>query len=482
MQNSADWDCFKTPILQDLEDSKSISGGTLCIFGSHTFVPISWMCKKQAAVSHNSTEFEIISLDTGLRLDGLLALELWDLIVCVFGSVSQISDSTGQLVNDVEKHHKSQRKIDVMKDIDSVPSNVQSARQEALLYVFEDNAAVIRMIIKGRSPTMRHVSRTHRLATDWLFDRVNLDTKIQIKYIDTKNQLADTLTKGSFTRDEWNQLLCLFNISHFSSAVCFAVMAKRSQKDSGEERVTAKSRPMMNLIARTPSFVSSSTSVSPGEETLRKTRSVAGKDRSGQPDKETDLFEASDHYYHEQFMESFSSTDYSKLDYDRAWSSQEWKAEGTTHDKSRQPDKTSWRMLQHVRPHHGETLLDGTAQSVRYGETFRDRSGQPGNIKSQEVASSQNFIMGSDTTELELSVESRSFVNRVTDQVRKRKKRISNVAGEGEEHSIIWRIFMAVTIIHGEEFPRQSEFHCEYYRSHTEANVWHICKISGRTR
>ena len=27
----------------------------------------------------------------------------------------------------------------MMEDIDSVPSNVQSARQEALLYVFEDN-------------------------------------------------------------------------------------------------------------------------------------------------------------------------------------------------------------------------------------------------------------------------------------------------------------------------------------------------------
>ena len=73
----------------DLEDSKSTSGGTLCIFGSHTFVPISWMCKKQTAVSHSSTESEIISLDTGLRLDGLLALELWDLIVSVFGSVSK---------------------------------------------------------------------------------------------------------------------------------------------------------------------------------------------------------------------------------------------------------------------------------------------------------------------------------------------------------------------------------------------------------
>ena len=81
------------------------------------------------------------------------------------------------------------------------------------------------------------------------FDRINLDPKIQIKYIDTKNQLADILTKGNFTRDEWNHLLCLFNISHFSSTNCSEVMPKRTQKESGEERVTAKSRPLMNLIA-----------------------------------------------------------------------------------------------------------------------------------------------------------------------------------------------------------------------------------------
>ena len=97
----------------------------------------------------------------------------------------------------------------------------------------------------------------------WLFDRTNLDPKIQIKYIDTKNQLADILTKGNFTRVEWNHLLCLFNISHFSPTVCSEAMAKRLQQDSGEERVTAKFRPMMSLIARVPSNISSSTSESP---------------------------------------------------------------------------------------------------------------------------------------------------------------------------------------------------------------------------
>ena len=79
-------------------------------------------------------------------------------------------------------------------------------------------------------------------------------------YIDTKNQLADMLTKGNFTRDEWNRLLCLFNMSHFSFTVCSEVMSKRTQKESGEERVTAKSRPMMSLIARAPSNLSSSAS------------------------------------------------------------------------------------------------------------------------------------------------------------------------------------------------------------------------------
>ena len=75
-------------------------------------------------------------------------------------------------------------------------------------------------------------SRTHRVDLDWLFE------------------LADMLNKGNFTRYEWNHLLCLFNISHFSSTDCSEVMSKRTQEESGEERVTAKSRPMMSLIAK----------------------------------------------------------------------------------------------------------------------------------------------------------------------------------------------------------------------------------------
>ena len=213
-----------------------------------------------------------------------------------------------------------------MENIDSVPSNVQFSRQEALLYVFEDNEAVIKMVIKGRSPTMRHVSRTHRVALDWLFDRINLDTKIQIKYIDTKIQLADILTKGNFTRDEWN-LFCACSISAISVLQCALIQWRN---DLNKIRVTAKSRPMMNLIARVPSNVSSSTSVSQGKRSYGSQdpwKSIDGEDRSGRLDKGTDLCGASDHHYHEQIMQSYSSASYSKWDDDRAWSSQAWKTE-----------------------------------------------------------------------------------------------------------------------------------------------------------
>ena len=80
------------------------------------------------------------------------------------------------------------------------------------------------------------------------------------------------------------------------------------------------------------------------------------------PDKGTDLFEASDHYFHEQFMESFSSRNFSKLDDDRAWSSQEWKTEATNRTTDRGDlIKLLRRIIRKFRPDHEEILLDGTA-------------------------------------------------------------------------------------------------------------------------
>ena len=308
--------------------------------------------------------------------------------------------------------------------------------------------------------------------------------KIQISYIDTKNELADMLTKGNFTRDEWNHLLCLFNISHFSSTVCSETMAKRSQHGSGEERVTAKSQPMMSLIARAPSHVSSSTSLSPEKRIYGSQdhwSSVARKEgRSGRPDIGVNRLKASDYFYHEQFMESFPSASYSKWDDDRGWSSQEWKTDLEMYERSGRPDETPWRATRGNRPgfSHEETLHDGTAQSVVNEVTPRDRPGRP-DIDSQEGAWPQQFVIGNDEAELELWVESRSFVNRVKDQLRKRK--------EFQMLQKMWKTFYELVNVHGcnngissshgKELPKQLSLLCEHDRSHTQTNVRHIYEI-----
>ena len=120
---------------------------------------------------------------------------------------------------------------------------------------------------------MRHVSRTHSVALDWLFDRINLQTKIQIKYVETKNHFAGMLTSESFSRDEWNHLLSLLNImsfsmfscSHFSDFLSDPIGMQSAMSKNGQDATpsegspVAKPKPMVpararqiNLVSRSP--------------------------------------------------------------------------------------------------------------------------------------------------------------------------------------------------------------------------------------
>ena len=193
----------------DLKDSKSTSGSVLCLVGPRTFCPITWMCKKQGAVSHSSTESEIIALDMGLRLDGLPSLTLWDLILNTLDPIgwkprpfdaradvnSLLPEETQELLN-----------------VDFVPCNVAEISERAKLLIMEDNDAVIKMCMKVRAPTMRHVQRTQRIDVDSLLERIHTDNSIWIKYINTKCQLADIFTKGSFSVNTWNDLCKLLQV------------------------------------------------------------------------------------------------------------------------------------------------------------------------------------------------------------------------------------------------------------------------------
>ena len=88
---------------------------------------------------------------------------------------------------------------------------------------------------------------------------------------------------------------------------------------------------------------------------------------------------------------------------------------------------------------------------------IHDGSGKLEKLNHQEEADSETFVMGSDAAE---------FVNKVKDQVRSRQKRMSNIAESGEEHSIIWGMFMAATMnaatFMGKKFFNCSKFHHEF--------------------
>ena len=195
-------------------------------------------------------------------------------------------------------------------------------------------------------------------------------------------------------------------------------MAKGAQQESGEGRVTAKSRPMMNLTARTPSFVSFAASSNPGRTSYGYQdpgKSVPSDDRTEKP----------------------VEPGYSKEDYGRSLSSQEWKSGAAEHDRSGKLEGISWDTLQKVDPHREEPLLGRNAHSARYGELIHDRTGKLVSVHRQEQAYFENFVMGSDAAEL---------VNKVKDQVRNRQKRMSSIAESCNEHSIKSGMFMATTL------------------------------------
>ena len=115
--------------------------------------------------------------------------------------------------------------------MDDAPTNTQSSKGESQLYIFEDNQVVIKMIIKGPSPTMKHVSRTHRVAFDWLFDRINLSTQDPSETFQTKE---------AFSRHEWNHLLRLFNTMGFSMLSCRHFSDFPSHDRIGKQSATSK--------------------------------------------------------------------------------------------------------------------------------------------------------------------------------------------------------------------------------------------------
>ena len=188
-------------------------GRILCVFETHTFVPTSWMCKKQTSVSHSSTESEIVSLDA--RFTHGRNSRAWSLGLSDW-SISFVTKPNKQIQRDGAGKPATQQTI---KNTHQFPNKDSKFSTMILCYpmsiLFLQKWILLNLVrcctlLKIMKRWSRWSSRAEVIrwdtALDWLFDRINLDPKIQIKYADTKIQLADVLTKGSFTRDGWNRL------------------------------------------------------------------------------------------------------------------------------------------------------------------------------------------------------------------------------------------------------------------------------------
>ena len=193
----------------DTVHSKSTSGLYLAIVGPNTFAPITASCKKQTCVSHSSTESEIVAAEQGIRTEGLQVLTFWEIVVDLLSAT----------------HGSTQNSETTVKDPNSIDLNPYSAKFDPVkffnynrpkttvtdLIIAEDNEAVIKIIKKARSMALRHLPRTHRIDLNWLFE-VCSNPRVNLRYVGTKQQIADLMTKALNKPETWQHLLDISQI------------------------------------------------------------------------------------------------------------------------------------------------------------------------------------------------------------------------------------------------------------------------------
>ena len=160
-------------LASDRNDHKSMSGVFLCLMGPQTFVPIAAYCR--TSVSKSTPAAEVVALRDGFTKQGIPGLVLWE-------------EVKGQSVN---------------------------------LTVAEDNQAAVRIIIPGKNPNMRYLSRTQRVDIarlnqfyeEKLFTFVDCPieyqaTNMMTKAIcDSREWMRDLQTTGHFAPDHLGEII-----------------------------------------------------------------------------------------------------------------------------------------------------------------------------------------------------------------------------------------------------------------------------------
>ena len=131
LQNNADWNCFKTPILQEILRTQNP-----LLEEHYAFLEVMRSFQSAGGV-RNKLQFPTVQQNQksffveGLRLDGFPARDLWDLIVAVLhGNTSQSNQERRDLCTNLrevraaphklQKRKKSQRVINDLDNVDLI--------------------------------------------------------------------------------------------------------------------------------------------------------------------------------------------------------------------------------------------------------------------------------------------------------------------------------------------------------------------------
>ena len=176
---------------RDLRDLKNQRQEVYCACLDHTRLFQLRGCARSKPQFLTAVQSLIFSPGAGLRVDGSLALQFGECL----GKTSS-KPARGNFERHIRERvipsHSHSDNYFFIESIDHVPPNIP--------YVFEDTAAVIQMIKKGRSPNLKHVTRTHRVDLGrFVWESEPGSFYFWSKYVRVTDQLADLLTKGIFT-------------------------------------------------------------------------------------------------------------------------------------------------------------------------------------------------------------------------------------------------------------------------------------------
>jgi len=149
----------------DLETSRSTSGVFVCMRAPNTMAILQGISKRQSCVSHSTPEAELVAADFAIRTEALPALQLWE--------------------------------------------KLKGVPMEAMF--MEDNTAAIKGLTTGKNPSMRHMSRTHRIDMAFVHETV-VNKHVKVVHCPTDMMCADIFTKHYTRVAKWQPVVA--NIAH----------------------------------------------------------------------------------------------------------------------------------------------------------------------------------------------------------------------------------------------------------------------------